>query len=224
MVTGRLAPVLLFVSTNVFPFVSLPLLAWAWWHVSSGNTAFVVFVLGVPLVFGYVMPGVATNFVRRWRFTSGWRVGEYYVHHGLIYSTKMNLVLILAMHDLRAIDGAFRTTAVIVLTGAATAFGGWWHDLHAVRNGKIELVGADGVDPERALATFAPGSYFAIGATFAAISIVAWRVLSTNAGALWWVFGAGLVGLCLVPSLVFLTLDPRAASTIVRKFHRESRT
>ena len=36
--------------------------------------------------------------------------------------------------------------------------------------------------------------------------------------------GAGLVSLCLVPSLVFLVLDPRAASTIVRKFHRESRT
>lgn len=216
-----LARALLFMSTYVFPLVGFPALAYAWWVVSGGNVAFVAFVLGVPLVFGYLMPGVATNFVRRWRFTGGWRIGDYYVHHGFVYAAKMNLVLLLAFHDPSGVRGGWSALALVLLVGAATAFGGWWHDLHALRNGKVELVGADGVDPERALGTFAPGSYFAIGATFAAVSVAAWSVLSTDVRAFPWVFAAGLLALCVVPSLVFFALDPAAFRVLAHKFRKE---
>ena len=75
--------------------------------------------------------------------------------------------------------------------------------VNAVRAGKIEVVG--GLD---ALATFAPPSYFSMGATYAAIVLASEGVLSGHPGAVAWVFPSSVIVMCVVPSLVFLAVDP----------------
>ena len=213
--TSRMARPLLFFSTWIFPIAGFPLLAWAWLTVAGGDWRVVALVLGVPVVFGYLMPGLSTNAVRRWYFTSGWRIGGYYVHHGFVYASKMAFVLLLALHDPRAADTWIGFASAVLLVGGATAFGGWWHDVHAIRAGKIVLAGSEG-DPrsaEVALASFAPLCYFSIGTTYAAATVVAWRSLGNlgaGAGAFAAAFLGALAALCLVPSAVFLTLDPGA--------------
>jgi hypothetical protein len=193
---------MLFVSTYLFPAVGFPLLTYGWWR-SSRSWQFVAVVMGVPALFGYLMPGVATQVVKRWRFTTGPRVGSYYIHHGFIYGSKLAFVLFLVVRSLDSVGSAFDVAAVVLVTGAATAFGGWWHDTQAVRAGKIEVDGGIG-----ALASFAPASYFAMGATYAAVTLAAHRVLSVDGATLVWVFPAGLAAMCVVPSLVFLVVDP----------------
>jgi hypothetical protein len=163
----------------------------------------VAIVMGVPVLFGYLMPGVATHVVKRWRFTTGPRVGSYYVHHGFVYGSKLAFVLFLVVRSLASVRSAFDVGSVVLVTGAATAFGGWWHDAQAVRAGKIEVDG--GID---ALERFAPASYFAMGATYAGMTLAAHRVLVVDGGALVWVFPAGLAAMCVIPSLVFLAVDP----------------
>jgi hypothetical protein len=124
----------------------------------------------------------------------------------------MAFVLLLALHDPRAAATWTGFAAVILLVGGATAFGGWWHDVHAIRAGKIVLAGSEGDtrSAEVALASFAPLCYFSIGATYAAATVVAWRCLGTGAFAFAGAFLGALAALCLVPSAVFLTLDPGA--------------
>jgi hypothetical protein len=192
----------LFVSTYLFPAVGFPIVSYAWWE-SSGSWPFTVVVMGVPVLFGYIMPGVATHVVKRWRFTAGPRVGSYYVHHGFIYGSKLAFVLLLVVRSPTTVRTVFDAVAIVLVTGAATAFGGWWHDLHAVRAGKIEVEG--GLD---ALADFAPATYFALGATYAGLAVASHRLLAADAQALIWVFPAALATLCAVPSLVFLAVDP----------------
>lgn len=209
---SRVAPALLAFSTWVFPVVGFPLLVWAWLRVAGGDWRVVALVLGVPVVFGYLMPGLSTRVARRWRFTGGWRIGGTYVHHGFVYASKMAFVLLLALHDPAAAatwPGAF---AVVLLVGGATAFGGWWHDVHAIRAGKIVLSGSEGdlCRAEAALASFAPPCYFSIGATYAAASLLAWRHLGPGIAAFAGAFLGALAALCLVPSVVLLTLDPTA--------------
>jgi len=219
---SRIARPLLFFSTWVFPIAGFPLLAWAWLTVAGGDCRVVALVLGVPVAFGYLMPGLSTNAVRRWYFTSGWRIGGYYVHHGFVYASKMAFVLLLALHDPRAAETWTGFASVVLLVGGATAFGGWWHDVHAIRAGKIVLAGSEG-DPRGAevvLATFVPLCYFSLGATYAAASIVAWHHLGTGAGDFARAFLGMLAALCIVPTAVFLTLDPdarRALRTLILK-------
>jgi hypothetical protein len=192
----------LFVSTFLFPIVGFPLVTYAWWR-TSGSWPFVAVVMGVPVLFGYLMPGVATQVVKRWRFTSGPRVGAYYLHHGFIYGSKLAFALLLVVRSLETVGSVLDAIAVIAVAGAATAFGGWWHDVHAVRAGKIEVDGGT-----EALVGFAPPSYFSMGATYAFVVLVAHRVLMEDPIAVAWVFPAGLTVMCVVPSLVFLAVDP----------------
>jgi hypothetical protein len=207
--SSRLRTSLLFVSTFLFPVVGFPLIAYAWWRMSGGSWAFAATVMGLPVVFGYLMPGIAVHVTKRWRFTSGPRVGSYYVHHGFVYGAKLAFVLLLVVRSLSTVDSVWSVTAVIVVTGAATAFGGWFHDVHAVRAGRIEVDG--GVD---ALASFAPPSYFAMGATYAAVALASYSVLVRDATSVIWVFPIGLVVLCVVPTVVFLAVDPPARRSL----------
>ena len=204
---GSVRTVLLFASTYAFPAIGFPLVTYAWWR-SSGSWPFVVVVMGVPVVFGYLMPWIATSVVKRWRFT---RVHTLYPHHGFIYGAKLAFALLLVIRSLDSIRTPFEVLSVMLVAGAATAFGGWFHDTQAARAGKIEIAG--GIE---ALATFAPPSYFTMGATYAGVTLAAHRVLLVDPQSVVWVFVVALFVLCLVPTLVFLAVDPPA-----RRFVKE---
>ena len=192
----------LFASTYLFPAIAFPLVTYAW-HASGASWPFTILVMAVPVLFGYLMPWVATSVVRRWRFTSGPRVGSYYLHHGFIYGSKLAFALLLVARSMESIVTPFDAIAVILVTGAATAFGGCFHDMQAVRAGKIEVDG--GIE---ALWRFAPPSYFTMGATYAAVAVAAHRALSASPAAFAWVFPTAFVILCVVPSMVFIAVDP----------------
>ena len=192
----------LFASTYLFPAIAFPLVTYAW-HASGASWPFTILVMAVPVLFGYLMPWVATSVVRRWRFTSGPRVGSYYLHHGFIYGSKLAFALLLVARSMESIVTPFDAIAVILVTGAATAFGGCFHDMHAVRTGKIEVDG--GIE---ALWRFAPPSYFTMGATYAAVAVAAHRALAASPAAFAWVFPTAFVILCVVPSMVFIAVDP----------------
>jgi len=205
--SGSVRTVVLFASTYAFPAIGFPLVTYAWWR-SSGSWPFVVVVMGVPVVFGYLMPWIATSVVKRWRFT---QVHALYPHHGFIYGAKLAFALLLVIRSLDSIRTPFEVLSVMLVAGAATAFGGWFHDTQAARAGKIEIAG--GIE---ALATFAPPSYFTMGATYAGVTLAAHRVLLVDPQSVAWVFVVALFVLCLVPTLVFLAVDPPA-----RRFVKE---
>jgi hypothetical protein len=205
---------LLFASTYAFPLVAFPLVTYGWWRSSGSSWPFVTVVMGVPVLFGYVMPWVATGIIQRWRFTSGPRLSSYYVHHGFIYGSKLAFALLLVTRSIGSVVSAFDVVAVVVVSGAVTAFGGWFHDVQAVRAGKIEIDG--GIE---ALMTFAPASYFAMGATYAAVTLAAYRILAINGGAFAWTFPTAFIVLCMPPTLVFIAVDPPT-----RRFFQERRS
>ncbi len=207
----------LFASTYVFPAVAFPLVSYAW-RSRGASWPFVALVMGVPVVFGYLMPWVATSVVKRWRFTSGPRVGSYYVHHGFIYGSKLAFALFLVVRSIGSIATAFDAAAVVLVCGAATAFGGCYHDMTAVRAGKIEVAG--GID---ALWRFAPPSYFTMGATYAGVALGAHRALAADAAAFVWAFPAACVILCTIPSLVFIAVDPPTRQFLRARLRRASR-
>jgi hypothetical protein len=206
------------VSTYLFPAVGFPVLTYAWWR-ESESWPFVAVVMGVPVLFGYLMPGIATNVVKRWRFTSGPRVGSYYVHHGFVYGSKLAFVLFLVVRSLAGVQSAFDVAAIVLVTGAATGFGGWLHDTQAVKAGRIEVEGG-----AEALADFAPASYFSMGATYAGVALASQSVLVPDAAAIVWVFPAAFATMCVIPSLVFVAVDPPTRHTLrARLFHAEDR-
>lgn len=71
---------------------------------------------------------------------------------------------------------------------------------------------------------FAPMSYFSMGATYAAVTLAAYRALLSDAGAIVWVWPLALVTMRAIPSAVFLAIDaPTRRMLRARLFPREER-
>ena len=58
----NLGKTFLFIGNKIFPFIALPILIWLWMR--SGGIYFMLFVLGLPLLFGYIAPAIGTNVQR----------------------------------------------------------------------------------------------------------------------------------------------------------------
>ena len=207
MVTLRDA--MLFVSTYLFPVVGFPLVAYGWWRVTDGSWAAVALVLGIPLVLGYVVPGLGSGVLKLWRVTGAWRVGGLYAHHGFIYASKMGFVLLIAVRDPATLAG-WGVPAAVLVCGAATAFGAWWHDVHAVKAGRIEVLARDGRSLDTLLTSHEPAAFLVVGATYAAACLLGIPLVARDPAALAWLLPAGLAAVGLAASLTFLALDPGA--------------
>lgn len=194
-------------STYAFPAVGTPLSIWLLTRTAGWRMAVLAF--GIATLFGYLMPALGTAVLNKWRFHGPGRVGSLYVHHGFVYASKMAFVLWLAMP--RPAQLTFTEAApAILLTGATVAFGGWWHDIVAVRAGRIELLAGlarRGRSAEEAVTAYAPPSFFVLGATYAAVCWGAALWLQRDPGALPLAFAAALAVLCAVPAAVFLAIE-----------------
>jgi hypothetical protein len=201
--------VILILYGKVFALLGFPLMAWLWYQ--KGGFPFAVLIMGLPLIFGYVVPGIGTNILKRWGFRDSWVVGNYFIHHGFIYASGLSLGLYLGFVPSPPGDGwaiilnLFRTACII-------GFMGWWHDLIAIRQGMMEVYNRawkGGAAPEVIVTTYAPLCFSLFGAIYAAIATWGYDALvrQGNVAALWWLFPVGLTLMTLATAAPLLDKD-----------------
>jgi len=196
----------LFVGNKILPFVGLPILIWLW--VREGGIAFMTLVLGLPFLFGYIVPGIGTNFLKMWRFHDSWTIGNYFIHHGFIYASSMGFVMYFAFFT--PTNNDWSTLLGNMVRGAGLlGFILWTHDFIAIREGMLEIYSEPwkrGAAPEVITAQYAPLCFSLLGACYAGIVTVGYQtvVLNKNINNLWWLFPLGLTVMSAVTSLPFL--------------------
>ena len=185
---------------------------WAAW---SGNRIFACYVMLLPLVYGYVAPGIATNLLRKWRFKGPWLVGNYYAHHGFMYSANMTPLLFVAFlgtpHEPVSAATAIR---ILLCTGALHGFVLWVHDILIVRHDMVEIYNrpaSQGRSPEEIVTHYAPLCFFLIGLTYAASSLLAFQTIvihgDTKTMALFWLSVAGIGLMLAIPSIAYRMIE-----------------
>ena len=202
----NLSKTFLFAGNKILPFVALPILVWFWMRV--GGIAFTSLVLGLPFIFGYVAPGIGTNFLKMWRFRDSWTIGNYFIHHGFIYATTLGLVMCFAFFV--PANNNWSTLLGNMLRGAGIlGFVGWTHDLIAIRENLMEVYNEPwkrAAPPEVIVAQYAPLCFSLLGACYAGIVTFGYQVLvlDKNINGLWWLFPLGLTVMFASISLPFL--------------------
>lgn len=196
----------LFIGNKIFPFAALPILTWLW--LRAGGPAFAALVLGLPLLFGYIAPGIGTNLLKMWRFNDSWTVGNYFIHHGFIYAATLGLAIYVAFfppapNDWGTLIGNMARGAGIL------GFVGWTHDTIAIREGLMEVYNAAwkrGAAPEVIAAQYAPVCFSLLGACYAGTVTLGYQtlVLDQNVNSLWWLFPLGLTLMSASISLPFI--------------------
>ena len=194
------------------PLCVVMYLAWAAW---AGNRVFALYVMLLPLFYGYVAPGIATNLLHKWRFKGPWVVGNYYAHHGFMYAANMSPLLFIAFlgssRESLSLGAAIR---VLLCTGALHGYVLWIHDVLIVRHGMVEIYNppaAEGRSPEEIVTHYAPLCFFLIGLTYAAGALFAFQTFvvhhKTDVGSVVWVSFVGVILMFLLPSLAYRALE-----------------
>jgi hypothetical protein len=198
----------------ILPWVVIPAMLWTWseW---SGSWLFTSYVIGLPVFYGYVAPGIATNILKKWRFKGAWVIGAFYWHHGFLYSANMGPLLFLSFLGTPA--GALSAASIVrilICTAALNGFVYWWHDILLVRYGMVEIFNRpskEGRSPEEIVTHYAPLCFSLIGLTYAAGALVAYEVVIVRGRTdLCSVAVVALIGSALMftlPSLVYRLVE-----------------
>jgi hypothetical protein len=202
----NMGKIFLIVGNKIFPFIALPFLAWFW--VQEGGLAFMFLVLGLPLLFGYIAPGIGTNYLKMWRFHDSWTIGHYFIHHGFIYAATFGCVMYFAFfrpasNDWLTLVGNMARAAGIL------GFVGWTHDMIAIREGTMEVYNEPwklGAPAEVIAAQYAPLCFSLLGAVYGCVVTLGYQnlVLDKNINSLWWLFPLGLALMSLIITVPFL--------------------
>ncbi len=71
-------------------------LMYALWYRRTGSSFFSAYVLLLGIIFGYMLPGLATNVFKLWKFNGPLRIKNYFIHQGFMYAPYLALVLYVA--------------------------------------------------------------------------------------------------------------------------------
>lgn len=202
--------------------IPLSVTSCALWYQMTENLYFVSYVTLLPLFYGYITPGIATNIFKWWRFRGPGRIGNYYLHHGFMYCANMSPLLWICFIGVPSTHLSFAIAARIVITMAALlGFCLWIHDILLVRHRLVEIVNRpaiEGRSPEEIVTHYAPLCFALMGLAYAGGGLVAYQtfVISSQTSVsniiLTWV--AGAVAISLLPGIAYFLLIRKVLKTI----------
>ena len=150
------------------------------WYLRTKNLPFSLYVIVLPLLFGYIVPGIGTNILKLWAFKWKFmRVGNYFIHHGFMYAPYFALSLYLTFGDVK--DLSFLQAATIVISNSfLQCFLTTWHDYWGVKSGMIEIYSrpfSEGKSAAEIILDYGPIAYALFGGTYAVSCLVALNYL-----------------------------------------------
>ena len=198
----------LFFYNHIFPIFGFPWVFWLWYRV--GGMSLATLITGLPLVFGYIMPGIGTNILKKWRFNGPFRMGNFFIHQGFIYSSTMGLGLYLAMFP--AASGPWQIPMIIFRTAAIVGFVAWWVDILGVKTGLIEIYNGPwkrGAAPEVIVTHYAPICFSLLGASYGAVGAMAYQMILSGDTRLAWLWPTGFIAMMAATCVPYLWLEKK---------------
>ncbi len=73
--------------------IPLTILAYFLWINQTNHQGFSIAIITLALCYGYIVPEIATSYLRLWEFTWPFRIRHCFIHHGFIYSGYLSLIV-----------------------------------------------------------------------------------------------------------------------------------
>lgn len=191
-----------------WPLCAISILACYW---MTHSWPFVGYVMLLPIFYGYVAPGIATNILHNWHFNGPFRMGHYYVHHGFMYAGNMAPLLLLTLLGQSTVElSASRAVSIVICTAGLHGLVLWIHDIGIVRFGMVELFNRparEGRSAAEIVTHYAPLCFSLIGGGYAIGAVIAFRLLVVEQQITWtaqaWPLAAGITLTFTLPSLAY---------------------
>jgi hypothetical protein len=198
----------------ILPFPLLVIMPYLWYIRVNHNLLFAIYVLALPLLWGYIVPGVGTNVLKLWWFKGKWVVGNYYLHHGIMYAGPLSLLLYVTFGD--GPVSTVQSITIILCTGGMQGLLSSQHDILAIKAGTMVMdnpPAREGKSPEEIVNYCSPLAFFLIGGSYGASCVFAYgklvveQVHTASMFCFLLLFGVIIMG--LIPSIPYLLLNKR---------------
>lgn len=121
----------------VFPVVFFPLAYWLWLNRYAGQHDVTILALSIPILFGYIIPALGTNWLRLWEFNTQMRLGRFRPQHGFLLGTATSLFGLVCLTHPASSFSAVSLLRDGFVTGSVLAFWNWLYDFYAIHVGFI---------------------------------------------------------------------------------------
>lgn len=180
------------------------------WYNRFGNFQFASYILGLGVLYGYIVPGVAINVLHLWKFTGPLKAGNFFIHHGFIYAPYLALVFYIAL-PANVVLTAGNIIRIILCNAFIQCVVSCHHDICAVKTGMVLINNKAshlGKSPTEIITNFGVIGFGLVGASFAASCLIAYHsyVVMENKNLGNWfsllLFGFLIMSFCSIPYLI----------------------
>ncbi|NQU18358.1 MAG: hypothetical protein HQ564_09885 [Candidatus Saganbacteria bacterium] len=141
----------------MFPLVFLPFGYYLWFYQLGGNHLAVWLALSIPIISGYVIPAIGTNYLGLWEFNTRFKLGRFRPHHGFVFGTAAALLGLLCVGNyslsiLELLKAGFISASVF-------GFWNWLYDTYAIKSGFMNVYNIkykNGENAEAIATSYAP--------------------------------------------------------------------
>ena len=170
----------LFIVDFILPLPLTALALWLW-YLRTANFAFTLYVVLLPLFFGYLIPGIATNKLRLWAFKWNYlRVGNYFLHHGFMYAPYFALSLYATFGEFGPLSVTHWIT-ILISNSFLQCFLTSLHDYLGLQSGMIEIYNKpyrEGKSKAEIFLDYGPVGYALFGFTYTLSCLLAHTFLN----------------------------------------------
>ena len=154
------------------PILLFPLSYWLWLSRYDGDHKLTLLALSIPILFAYIIPGLATNWLKLWEFNTRWKIGRFRPQHGFLFGTATSLFGLWCLpYPARAIDALELVRAGFIM-GSVLAFWNWLYDLHAIKVGFVVVYNRkyyENQGPEAIATAYCPVFFGAFGICYGVV-------------------------------------------------------
>ena len=191
------------------PAILTPLAAYGWWRHYDGNGHLAAIAVAVPVMHAYVVPGIGTNVLKMWAFTTRLRLGRFRPHHGFVFGSATAVLTLPCLGTPEAQPTLGTILASGLLVGTLLLAVNWIYDALALKHGVLEVYNqpwADGAGPWAIAADYVPWFFGLFGVLYGAGLRLAESVLfAAPSGTTALLLGAGLAAaVMVVPALGYV--------------------
>ncbi len=121
------------------PLLLTPLALWAWLRHYRGDWALAGLAVAIPILHAYIVPGIGTNVLKMWAFTTKFRIGRFRPQHGFVFGGATALITLACIGAPNSAPTLFTILASAAGVGAVLFFVNWVYDALALKHGVLEV-------------------------------------------------------------------------------------
>lgn len=202
--------------TYFLPIPVCCLMFYLWLEKTNHDYRMSALVMLLPILYGYIVPGIGINLLKLWRFKGKMRMGGYYIHHGFMYAAHMTVCLYFSFGDISSLSPLLpsQMISIVVCSSVINAYVLWLHDIYLVKAGLVEIdspPAKEGKSPEEIVFYYAPKGFFLLGMTYGMGAVLGYQRFivekRASTASFIWVLTMGFSLMFIIPTVYYLVIN-----------------